>query len=131
MRTRAAQLVVVVALLCGSQAEARDPFDDERAVAPPSDPVAFVVPPGLYYVTETYVGNVTLTTGPTTTYSTTTVHESTGTYARVVDTVPSGASSAFDGMAFNGRGTLGDGRALAGTYYEKLIPRLHQRPLAV
>ena len=121
MRTRAAQLVMVVVLLGGGTAEARDPFDDERSIEPPSDPVALVVPPGLYYVTETYVGSVIETTGPTTTYSTTTVHESTGTYARVVDTVGSGTSSAFDGLAFNGRGTLGDGRALAGTYYENFV----------
>lgn len=121
MRTRAAQLVIVVVLLGGGAAEARDPFDDERSVEPPSDPVAFVVPPGLYYVTETYVGSVIETTGPTTTYSTTTVHESTGTYARVVDSVASGVSSAFDGLAFNGRGALGDGRALAGTYYENFV----------
>jgi hypothetical protein len=61
------------------------------------------------------------TSGVTTTYSTTTVHESTGTYARVIDTVYTGASSAFDGSAFNGRGALTDGRALAGTYYENFV----------
>jgi hypothetical protein len=121
MMMRAVQSAMIVALLSGGHAAARDPFDGERSVEPPSDPLAYVVPPGLYYVTETYVGSVIETTGPTTTYSTTTVHESTGTYARVVDTVPSGVASAFDGLAFNGRGALGDGRALAGTYYENFV----------
>lgn len=125
MRAHAVQIFVVLALLSGTNADAREPFEEERPVAPPVAPapdgVAFVVPPGLYYVTETYVGNVIEIAGPTTTYSTTTVHESTGSYARVIDTVQSGASSAFDGLAFNGRGTLGDGRALAGTYYENFV----------
>jgi hypothetical protein len=83
--------------------------------------VAFVVPAGLYYVTDTYVADVVATSDATTVYSTTTVHESTGTYARVIDTVDTGASSPFDGMAFNGRGALTSGQALAGTYYENFV----------
>jgi hypothetical protein len=69
-------------------------------------------------VTDTYVADVVTSSGPLTTYSTNTIHESTGSYARVLDTVGTGASSAFDGSAFNGRRTLGDGRSVAGTYYE-------------
>ncbi|HKY51318.1 MAG TPA: hypothetical protein VJP45_08675 [Candidatus Limnocylindria bacterium] len=125
MRTHVAQIVLILSLLTPAYAYARDPFEGDRSIAPPDgppqDPLAFVVPPGLYYVTETYVGSVIETRGLTTTYSTSTVHESTGTYARVVDTVESGAASVFDGLAFNGRGALGDGRALAGTYYENFI----------
>lgn len=125
MRGQAARLVVAIVMLAGGQADAREPFEDERLAPPPlaprPDPVAFVVPEGLYYVTDTYVGAVVETNGATTTYSTTTVHESTGTYARVIDTVGTGASSAFDGLAFNGRGALTDGRALAGTYYENFV----------
>jgi hypothetical protein len=83
--------------------------------------VAFRVPAGLYFVTDTYLADVVATAGATTTYSTTTVHQSTGTYARVIDTVDTGTSSAFDGSAFNGRGALTDGRALAGTYYENFV----------
>src|SRR5207247_10928428 len=86
-----------------------------------SDAARFVVPAGHYYVTDTYVGDVVATSGATTTYRTTTVHESTGTYARAIDTVDTGISSAFDGLAFNGRAALTDGRALAGTYYENFV----------
>jgi len=126
MKQRAAMLATAMTLLSSIYANARDPFWDEGQSLPPpveqsADPVAFVVPAGLYYVTDTYVGDVVATSGVTTTYSTTTVHESTGTYARVVDSVDTGASSAFDGYAFNGRGALTDGRALAGTYYENFV----------
>lgn len=126
MKQRAAMLATAFTLFSSLHANARDPFADESRFLPPiveqpSDPVAFVVPAGLYYVTDTYVGDVVATNGGTTTYSTTTVHESTGTYARVIDTVATGASSAFDGTSFNGRGALTDGRALAGTYYENFV----------
>ena len=126
MRRCAAILATAFTLVSSLNANARDPFEDESRPLPPtveqsSDPVAFVVPAGLYYVTDTYVGDVVATSGDTTTYSTTTVHESTGAYARVIDTVATGASSAFDGSSFNGRGALTDGRALAGTYYENFV----------
>ena len=126
MKQRAAMLVTALTLLSSMYANARDPFADESHAFPPivdqsADAAAFVVPAGLYYVTDTYVGDVVATNGGTTTYSTTTVHESTGTYARVIDTVDTGASSPFDGSSFNGRGALTDGRALAGTYYENFV----------
>ena len=125
MTKRAAMLLLAVALLPPTQAQAREPFENESPPVPPvvptPDPVAFVVPAGLYYVTDTYVADVVATSDATTTYSTATVHESTGTYARVIDSVDTGASSAFDGTAFNGRGALTDGRALAGTYYENFV----------
>jgi hypothetical protein len=86
------------------------------------DPAPFIAPPlGLYYVTDTYVADVVTSSGPLTTYSTATIHESTGSYARVLDTVPTGAASVFDGSAFNGRHALSDGRAVAGTYYENYV----------
>ena len=125
MKSRAPALVLALALLAANSAYAREPFENESPPVPPivptPDPVAFVVPAGLYYVTDTYVADVVATSDETTTYSTTTVHESTGTYARVIDSVDTGASSAFDGTAFNGRGALKDGRALAGTYYENFV----------
>jgi hypothetical protein len=126
MKQRAAMLATAFTLLSSISANARDPFGEEWQSFPPiveqsADPVAFVVPAGLYYVTDTYAGDVVATSGATTTYSTVTVHESTGTYARVIDTVDTGASSAFDGTSFNGRATLTDGRALAGTYYENFV----------
>jgi hypothetical protein len=115
-----------MALLPSVVANAREPFENEwlpfpPPVAPTPDPFAFIVPDGLYYVIDTYVADVVSTSDATTTYSTTTVHESTGSYARVIDTVDTGATSAFDGLAFNGRGTLRDGRPLAGTYYETFV----------
>ena len=122
MKERAALMGTALVLLSTIHADARDPFEKESPPLPiVADPAPFVVPAGLYYVTDTYVSDVVATNGATTTYSTTTVHESTGTYARVVDVVDTGASSAFDGTSFNGRGALTDGRALAGTYYENFV----------
>jgi hypothetical protein len=119
-------LIAAITLLVCSAARAREPFEDEWSPFPPPvtpapDPHPFVVPDGLYYVTDTYVSDVTTVSGPTTSYETATVHESTGSYARVLDTVETGGASAFDGAAFNGRRTLTDGRALAGTYYENFV----------
>ena len=114
-------------VLWSSPALAWDPFLDEGRSEPPVpeasfDPAPFIAPPpGLYYVTDTYVEDVVTSSGSLTTYTTATVHESTGSYARVLDTVPTGASSAFDGSAFNGRRALGDGRSVAGTYYENFV----------
>lgn len=88
--------------------------------APPPPP-APVVPEGIYYVTEVYVADVVSVSGRVTTYSTATVADTPGTYARVAETVGTGSSSSFDGAAFNGRATLDDGRAVAGTYYENFI----------
>ena len=121
MRAGPVALTILIVLLNTGSVHARDPFDDDKISPPADDPAPLVVPPGIYYVTETYVGGVVETVGATTTYTTATVHESTGTYARVIDTVGTGASSAFDGRAFNGRGALTDGRALAGTYYENFV----------
>jgi hypothetical protein len=124
MKTRTALLLASILLLSSVPAYAREPLEDElpRVPAPPvPDPVAFVVPAGLYYVTDTYVADVIATSDTTTVYSTTTVHEAPGTWARVIDTVGTGASSAFDGMAFNRRGALTNGEALAGTYYENFV----------
>lgn len=126
MKKRTAALCLAITIVLGVEANGRDPFDSDWQPFPPpvepqADPVAFVVPAGIYFVTDTYVGDVAATVDTTTTYSTSTVHESTGTYARVVDTVGTGSSSLFDGAAFNGRGALTDGRALAGTYYENFV----------
>ena len=104
-----------------------EPVDDiwwwqEPAWEPaPSPPPAPVVPQGIYYVTEVYVADVVTVSGPVTTYSTATIADTPGTYARVVDTVGTGSSSPYDGAAFNGRASLGDGQAVAGTYYENFV----------
>ena len=126
MKKPATALAIAIVLTFGVSATAHEPFENEWLPFPPPvppdpDPVPFVVPAGLYFVTDTYIGDVVATSDATTTYSTTTVHESTGSFARVIDSVDTGASSAFDGTAFNGRGALTDGRALAGTYYENFV----------
>jgi len=122
MKRQCAAVTLAFFLLSSSPALAWDPFRERPLPPLPTiepDPAPFVAPPpGIYYVTDTYVADVVTSSGPLTTYSTATVHESTGSYARVIDIVGTGASSAFDGSAFNGRRTLGDGRPVAGTYYE-------------
>ncbi|HEV8536104.1 MAG TPA: hypothetical protein VGR87_10370 [Candidatus Limnocylindria bacterium] len=126
---RWAPAVAVALLACAaSSVFARETAYEEEGGGGPAaeprraDPVPFVAPPpGIYYVTETYVADVVTTSGLLTTYGTTTIHESTGSYARVLDTVGTGDASIFDGSAFNGRRTLNDGRSVAGAYYENFV----------
>ena len=127
MKRRTAAAALAILLLWSSPARAWDPLREDAPSKPPEswrepDPAPLIAPPpGIYYVTDTYVADIVTSSGPVTTYSTTTVHESTGSYARVLDTVDTGASSAFDGSAFNGRRVLGDGRSVAGIYYENYV----------
>ena len=112
-------------------AAAWDPDADTTAVpadppAAPADPPAapepaIVAPDGVYLVTDIYVTDVTTRTGSTTTYDTVTAHDTPGTYARVLEIVPTGGKSAFDGASFNARTTLSDGRPVAGTYYQDYV----------
>lgn len=95
-----------------------DAPDPDRA--PPRESVV-AAPEGIYLVSETYVDDVVSHNGAVTTYATETVHEITGSYARVLESVPTGAWSGYDGSAFNGRAALTDGRAVAGTYYENYV----------
>jgi len=118
--------VVFAALLvasCSHPALAWDPFEDDfdPGIVTPADPAPFVAPEGLYVVTDVYAGDVVSTSGNTTTYTTTTVHETPGTFARVIDVVGSGSASAFDGASFNDRASLPDGRPVGGTYYEDFV----------
>jgi hypothetical protein len=122
---RVAPLLFVALLLTRTEAaSAWDPFgdgaDDPDPVTP-SDPAPYVIPEGIYLVTDVYTADVVTTSGDTTTYSTSTTHETPGTYARVVDTVGTGVDSAFDGASFNGRARLADGRPVGGTYYEDFV----------
>jgi hypothetical protein len=127
MKFRTLVAVLALLLLRSSPALAWDVIPEDRSsepAAPPreADPAPFIAPPpGVYYVTDTYVADVVTSSGLLTTYSTTTVHQSTGSYARVLETVGTGASSGYDGSAFNGRRSLGDGRLVAGTYYENYV----------
>jgi hypothetical protein len=124
--------LVVVAWLVGmsilsSPAFAWDPDWEDRHPAPEPAPAAAArseaaePPVGIYLVTDRYVDDVVTRSGPVTVYATETVHEITGSYARVLESVGTGSRSDFDGAAFNGRAELTDGRAVAGTYYENYV----------
>jgi hypothetical protein len=128
MKRLTAIAVVAWLALGASPVLAWDPDWDAVAPEPPAPPVAWepdpspVAPPdGVYLVTETYAGDSVIQSGAITTYTTATIHETTGSYARVLESVGTGGSSAYDGAAFNGRAALTDGRAVAGTYYENYI----------
>lgn len=118
---------VILIMSVASPAAACDPYWDgcwwwwDEPVWQPAPEPAPLVPDGLYLVTEVYVADVVSVAGPLTTYSTATVADTPGTYARVLDTVSTGTASAYDGSAFNGRTVLEDGRAVAGTYYENFV----------
>lgn len=84
----------------------------------PPPPPRPAIPAGFYLVTDVYAGDVVVRDGLRTTYSTTTVHAATDTYARVLEYVGTGVPSVYDGRSFNGRAQISDGRLVAGTYYE-------------
>ncbi|HEV2250138.1 MAG TPA: hypothetical protein VGT60_06510 [Candidatus Limnocylindria bacterium] len=118
--------VVLLSLATSGSASAWNPYRDLDIDRPPPpvwtpEPAPVAPPPGIYLVTETYAGDSISRAGAVTTYSTETVHQVTGSYARVLENVGTGGSSAYDGAAFNGRASLGDGRSVAGTYYENFI----------
>jgi hypothetical protein len=125
MRRRVATAALALLVFSSSPALAWDPDrkrPDPSTTGKEPDPAPLIAPPpDVYYVTDTYVADVVISSGPQTTYLTTTVHESTGSYARVLETVGTGVSSVFDGSAFNGRRALNDGRLVAGTYYENYV----------
>ena len=123
----AASIAVTLTLIASSPACAWDPDWDGRPSDRPESaawtpqPAPVAPPEGVYLVTETYVDDVVTRSGPVTTYATETAHEVTGSYARVLESVPTGARSTYDGTAFNGRTALADGRSVASTYYENYI----------
>ena len=126
--TRLILVLVMVSVLAHAEPGlGRDPYRDEGDLAGPGaaswapEPAPVAPPPGIYLVTDAYAGESITRSGALTTYTTETVHESTGSYARVLETVLTGGSSAYDGAAFNGRAALTDGRSVAGTYYENYI----------
>ena len=95
--------LVVVALVANVQPGlARDPYRDDGDLADPGatswspGPAPVAPPAGIYLVTDTYTGDSVTRSGPLTTYTTETVHETTGSYARVLETVATGGSSGYD-----------------------------------
>jgi hypothetical protein len=93
--------------------------DLDQGFTEPAAPAA--APAGLYVVTEVWAGDVVTSSGNTKIYTTVTVSETPGTYARIIDVVGTGVSSAFDGRSFNGRARLTDGRLVTGAYYETFV----------
>lgn len=122
-RPLVAVLVLAVNAMSAVPALAWDPFGDDLSIDDPApvDPAPFVVPDGIYVVTDVYAGDVVVSSGSTTTYTTTTEHETPGTYARIVDVVGTGQASSYDGTSLNGRARLPDGRVVAGAYYEDFV----------
>ena len=126
-RSLIATASVALLLIASSPARAWDPDSEDRSADRPEtalwapEPAPVAPPDGIYLVTETYIDDVVIRNGRVTTYATETVHETTGSYARVLENVPTGARSGYDGTAFNGRAALTDGRSVAGTYYENYI----------
>ena len=128
-RSVAVLLAAALALVVASPAAAWDPDATDETVGVPFEPPPLELPgpepfppsSGIYLVTDAYAGDYVSHDGPVTTYGTATVHGLTDTYARVIDTVATGAGSSFDGAAFNGRSALTDGRPIAGTYYENFF----------
>lgn len=118
---------ITATLIASSPACAWDPDQDVARADPEpgnvstsrTEPAA--APDGVYLVTETYVDDVVTHSGAVTTYATETTHEITGSYAKVLESVATGARSGYDGAAFNGRAALTDGRSVAGVYYENYI----------
>ena len=121
VRRAGASLILAIApALCAGPASA-DELDAGFSDSAPPPLTAPPVPAGLYLVTDVYAGEVVTSSGDTTTYSTATISDMPGTYARVVDVVSSGAASAFDDRSFNSRARLSDGRSIAGAYYEDFV----------
>lgn len=124
-----ALLAMAITLGVTSPAVAWDPDETDETAGVPFEPPPFVLPAaesfapptGIYLVTDAYTGDYVSHDGPVTTYGTATVHGPTDSYARVIDSVATGAGSIFDGTAFNGRSALTDGRPVAGTYYENFF----------
>lgn len=127
MKRLTLMLIALTLVATAQPGLARDPYRDEGEIVEPGpaswspEPAPVAPPPGIYLVTDTYAGDAVTRSGPLTTYTTETVHETTGSYARVLETVATGGSSAYDGAAFNGRAALTDGRSVAGTYYENYV----------
>ena len=122
--TRVIAAALFALILSAQPALAWDPYWDDLDPGPidrAPDPAPFIVPEGIYLVTDVYAGDVVTTNGETTTYSTDTVHDTPGTYARVVDVVGTGGTSAYDGASFNDRAVTSGGQAVGGTYYEDFV----------
>lgn len=88
---------------------------------PAPKPAALAASMGLHSVTQVWAGDVVRRTGPVTTYTSNTVQQNAGTYAKQVATVSTGQKSAYDSSLSNPRTTLSDGRAVSGDIYANYV----------
>lgn len=93
-----------------------------RPTPPPAPkPAALAASMGLHSVTQVWAGDVVTRSGPVTTYTSNTVQQNAGTYAKQVATVSTGQKSAYDAALSNKRTTLSDGRAVSGDIYANYV----------
>lgn len=98
------------------------PRPTPRPAPPPAPkPAAVAASLGLHSVTKVWAGDVVTKTGPVTTYTSSTVQQNAGTYAKQVATVSTGQKSAYDSSLSNPRATLTDGRAVSGDIYANYV----------
>jgi hypothetical protein len=88
---------------------------------PAPKPAAVAASMGLHSVTQVWAGDIVRRTGPVTTYTSNTVQQNAGTYAKQVATVSTGQKSAFDSSLSNQRATLTDGRVVSGDIYANYV----------
>lgn len=88
---------------------------------PRPQPATVAASLGLHRVTSVWAGDVVTRSGPVTTYTSVTVQQNAGTYAKQVATVTTGQKSAFDSALSNQRTTLSDGRAVSGDIYANYV----------
>jgi hypothetical protein len=91
------------------------------APTPAPKPAAVAASMGLHSVTQVWAGDVVTRTGPVTTYTSNTVQQNAGTYAKQVATVGTGQKSVYDASLSNQRTTLTDGRAVSGDIYANYV----------
>lgn len=91
------------------------------APRPAVQPAAVAASLGLHRVTQVWAGDFVTRSGPVTTYSSRTVQQDAGTYAKQVATATTGQSTAYDSALSNGRAALSDGRAVGGDIYANYV----------
>lgn len=88
---------------------------------PAPKPAAVAASMGLHSVTQVWAGDVVTKSGPVTIYTSNTVQQNAGTYAKQVATVSTGQKSAYDSSLSNSRATLTDGRVVSGDIYANYV----------
>lgn len=91
------------------------------APSPAPKPATVAASMGLHSVSQVWAGDVVTRTGPVTTYTSNTIQQNPGTYAKQVATVSTGQKSAYDASLSNQRLTLTDGRAVSGDIYANYV----------